>query len=321
MQNDYFSVPTDIFQDILRQPENYLRFYTYDGRQCAQHIDKSEKSYSLKIDKSIQSKIIADLVLVGGNNKPLQGNYFGGSTRDFVLPHLKMTYLLKFDLEKCFNSITYEQFEKSANNKVEDLNIIKALYFKPNLVVGLSASSLLAHVVLSRVIDSYINKLIHGSKFSNKAISYTRFYDDIFLSSDDYEALAEIKRLVSKHLESNGFSVNLKKTSLGKMENATILKNRINNHKIYVGKRFKNNLRLIMHYYSPDSSDLASTDRTISQLRIILGKIAHILRTETTPAKKWFELERHYSLELDRFKDIRNDILSGGINDVFFELQ
>lgn len=315
MQNDYFSVPRDIYEDVLHHPDSYLHYYTYDGRECARHLDKSEQSPSLKIDKKIFEDIRHTLFL-NPSRKRLQGNFCGASLSEFVHPHLESTYLLKFDIVRCFNSVTYDLFEQSANGRLDNLDMVKAVYFKPNLMVGLSASSIIAEVVLVKIVDNFINALLHSKEYTGKNIIYTRFYDDIYLSANDRDCLAEVQAKITQQLTANGFTTNQKKTSLSKVENSTILKNRISNGRICVGKRFKNNLRLQMHFYRGDATDLDTIQKTIAELNSIIGKIAHILRTETNPAKKWVELEGQYTTELHEFDAMRTAILMENMGDL-----
>ena len=76
MQNDYFSIPRDLYEDIHQNPGAYLSYYDYHGRQCAKHVDASEKSISLKIDKKVSEDVKRSFENILAA-KRLQGNLGG----------------------------------------------------------------------------------------------------------------------------------------------------------------------------------------------------------------------------------------------------
>lgn len=300
MQNDYFSIPKDFYIGLLNKPERYFDYYDYDGRHCAKHLTR----YSQPVDKKIYEDIKREF-FSKNDRKNVQGNFNGYKQSDFIEPHIKSKYLLKLDIAKCFNSITFEMFEDSVRGRLQNMDLVKSMYFKPNLVVGLSASPTISEVVLLRVVDSFINKLLN-SKYKRDSIKYTRFYDDIFISGDSLEALKDIKQTLIKELAKNGLNINLKKTSLSKTDNSSILQAKINNKEINAGKKIKNNLRLQIYRYEVyeiDYEDLLDVTSVIGIVHGILGKLTHIIQIESSPSDKWYKYRLNYIDELDRLKE------------------
>lgn len=285
MQNDYLSVPKDIYAELINDPGKYLKYYEYNGRFCAQHKKKNHESYSLKADKKIFEDIKRDY-FSNRTSVSLRGSFGGARLSQFVTPHISQKYLLKVDIVKCFNSVTYEKFEETAGKGLKNRDFIESFYFKPNLLVGLCSSALIAEVVLKKVVDSYLNKILHND-FKKQNIIFTRFYDDIYISGNSKEVLEDIKTKLTGQLEDNEFKVNTKKTSIKKIENSVILKRHVNNGQLSVGRKYKNNLRLRMHYYTADDTTLEKIVESMSESRAIVGQISYILQNETNPSPKW----------------------------------
>lgn len=297
---------------MLKSPNTYIHHYKYDGRYCAKHITRFTQPVDKKIFEDIKREFFSQ-------NKPskLQGNFNGDKPKEFILPHLKSKYLLKFDIVKCFNSITYELFEKCSANKIDNMDMIKSLYFSPNLVVGLSSSAIISEVVLVKIIDNFINALLNSKEYKSLDVKYTRYYDDIYLSGDDKVALSSLKVKIIKQLSDNGLTVNLKKSSLSKTDNSIILKAKINQQNISIGRKFKNNLRLQIHkheVYNMDTIDLETVSINIGLIHEVLGKVSHIINTETNPSKKWINVRRAYIEELDNMKSLRDELMAEAFN-------
>lgn len=310
MNNDLFSLSKADHAAIVGKPDDYFTYYEFNGRTCARHIKNGPLSPSKKIDKKIFENIRRDLRATG-NKTPYQGNFNGGDMRDFISPHLKNAYILKIDVESFYNSISFSEFETVAGKDYPDLEAIKNIYFKPNLIVGLAASAVIAEKFIQKIADNYINAFIY-SEPERKGLSYTRFYDDIFVSSNGADILQELKKSVSAHLKTHGLRFNEKKTKIMKTENSVILNNRINNGEVNVGKRFKNNLRLQLHRHNPSTDTLEETYAAIREVHSIIGKISYIVRSETKPSKKWINLHVEYLAALEEYKERRDEFIYEG---------
>jgi len=310
MNNDLFSLSKADYIAIVGKPDDHFAYYEFNGRKCARHIKNGPLSSSKKVDKKIFENIRRDLRATG-NKTPYQGNFNGGDMRDFISPHLKNVYILKIDIESFYNSIAFSEFKTIVGKDYPDLAAIKNIYFKPNLIVGLAASPVIAEKFIQKIVDSHINAFIHGEP-ERKGLSYTRFYDDIFVSSNETAMLEELKKSVNTHLKTHGLRFNKKKTRIMKTENSVILNNRINNGEVNVGKRFKNNLRLQLHRHNPNTDTLEDTYTTIREVHAIIGKVSYIIRTETKPSKKWVSLHAAYLTALEEYKERRDQLIYEG---------
>lgn len=310
MLYDLFSLTDEEYTDVVNNPEKHIIYYEFNGRKCARHGERGPHISSQKVDKKIFEDLRRDLKDTGSNTRYL-GNFNGGSMQGFVIPHIKNKFILKLDIQLFFNSIDFSTFESVVGKDYQHLSAIKKIYFKPKLLVGLASSAVIAEKVIQKVVDNYINAFIH-SKDEYKTAIYTRFYDDIYVSSNDKRVLTDLMGLIEKQLDQYGFRLNSKKTKIIKVENALILNNRINRGNINVGKKFKNNLRLQIHHYHPDTSSLEETYRTIQSLHALIGRLAYIVRVETSPSRKWVSLHNRYLEDLEEYKEIRDRYIYEG---------
>jgi hypothetical protein len=310
MNNDLFSLSEVDFNDVISNPGAHFLYYKFDGRDCARHVNNGPLSPSKKVDKKIFENIRRDLRATG-NKAPYQGNFNGGDIRNFIDPHLKKTYILKIDLKSFYNSIGFSAFEQVAGADYPDLAAIKSIYFSPNLLVGLAASSVIAEKFIQKIIDGHINTFIH-KKAEYQGASYTRFYDDIYVSSDSTNMLEELKKSMAAHLKKHNLQFNEKKTRTEKIENSLILKRRVNKGQVNVGRRFKNNLRYQLHRHNPNTDTLEDTYRTIREVHAIIGKLSYIIRIETKPSHKWIAIYNEYMAALDEHKAVRDQQIHEG---------
>lgn len=113
-----------------------------------------------------------------------------------VVPHQNHRFLLKLDFENFFPSITSNKFQLFMNEKgfsIEDISIMSNVLFKRSskenlfcLAIGAPSSPNVSNLMMYRV-DEEINKLCIA-----KGITYTRYADDISLSTNEPNLLAQL---------------------------------------------------------------------------------------------------------------------------------
>lgn len=124
--------------------------------------------------------------------------------------HKGSNYILHTDIEKFFNNINathLEQLLQNRNLSNDDINLIeKIVLYKGHLVIGSVASPVISNCIMYNFDNELFKKL---SKDYN--IKYTRYADDIIISSPDYIP-KEIIDIIACILDKYGFSINRKKT-------------------------------------------------------------------------------------------------------------
>ncbi|MGX9461050.1 retron St85 family RNA-directed DNA polymerase [Shewanella sp. A14] len=124
------------------------------------------------------------------------------SIKDNALVHVKNQYLLKMDFLNFFNSIDDQLlFERLLHHKIEidDLTLIKSLLFwsplktiegKHILSVGAPTSPMISNFILYEF-DDVITTIC-----SSLNVSFSRYADDLFFSTDEEDVLKNIPTIV-----------------------------------------------------------------------------------------------------------------------------
>jgi hypothetical protein len=63
-----------------------------------------------------------------------------------------------------------------------------------------------------------------------------------------------------------------------------------------------------------DTIDLETVSINIGLIHEVLGKVSHIINTETNPSKKWINVRRAYIEELDNMKSLRDELMAEAFN-------
>lgn len=136
----------------------------------------------------------------------------GNSVKKNALIHKNSNYMLHLDITNFFESITHYHLDKLLkkvdNINSKDIELIKNIVFYNGkyLVVGSVSAPMISNCVMYDIDQEIINKCIKG-----KQLIYTRYADDIIISSRDYIDESIIKDIM-KILEKNKFNLNNSKT-------------------------------------------------------------------------------------------------------------
>lgn len=136
----------------------------------------------------------------------------GNSIKKNALMHKNSNYILHLDIEHFFESITSYHIDKLLNkiNNLDDNDktLIKdiILFNGKYLVIGSVASPIVANCVMYDIDLKIFNNCI-----KNTDLIYTRYADDIIISSKSY-INKEIINEISSILQDNNLKLNTKKT-------------------------------------------------------------------------------------------------------------
>ena len=142
---------------------------------------------------------------------------------DAIDDHLKSNHFIKLDIHHFFESITLDLFlniyGSRFNNKWKE--ILSGCFYKGSLSIGFVTSPILSDYFMSdfdKAIEEYIS--------NNPKLHYSRYSDDMLLSSEDnIEELNKLFDFVKTKLEEMGLELNekkLKRVSISKEKNNSI---------------------------------------------------------------------------------------------------
>ncbi len=250
--------------------------------------------------KSVQRKI-ADRLLVMEEISPYATAYAADTNiKSNALPHLRKEKILKLDIYKFFDSVSYIQVKDKAfpkNRYSENIRILLAMlcYYKDSLPQGAPTSPTISNIIM-RDFD-----LTVGAFCEERGINYTRYCDDMTFSGDfDGE---EVIAFVRAELKKNGFLLNLKKIKSVKRGEIQRVTGIVVNEKLNVGKDYKREIRSAVYYCKKYgvSSHLLKTGNVKTPeefLRSLLGKINYVLNIS-------------YSEEFAEYKKFALELLNG----------
>lgn len=145
------------------------------------------------------------------------------SIKDCISKHIGNIHFVKLDISKYFESIRYKNFIKIYNDELKNKilskvkmpigfssnmfyfanSLIGHCFYKYRLPIGFSSSP--------KISDIYLLSL--DRKFeNNKKVIYTRYADDILISSNDQKSLNKAYLVILKELKLKNLKLNNKKT-------------------------------------------------------------------------------------------------------------
>lgn len=244
----------------------------------------------------------------------------GKSTLTNAKLHEGRKYILKIDLSNFFESINvrrvcaafkwmgYEKNVASCLAKLctttinyhkytllDEQEDVQELFYElmqkdePFLVQGAPSSPGLANIVCGRL-DMRINRLSQ-----EKGFNYSRYADDMTFSADDVVSLPKIS-LIRKIVESEGFTLNEKKTELLHQGNKQMVTGLLVDEKVRVPGRYKRDIMRHIHFCRKFGGR-EHFNRIRPQMAFgrewLEGRIKYVYSIEPNVAKKmWEEYER-----------------------------
>ncbi len=232
--------------------------------------------------KSIQ-KSIAWNILAYDEISPYASAYrLCGSTKNNAKQHVGKELVMKCDIRKFFDNITFPMLRKRVfpEERFSTANsiLLSALCVYSNAIPqGAPTSPAISNIIL-RDFDYRV-----GAWCEERHITYTRYCDDMTFSGSFIPG--EVKQFIAKELRKEGFFLNDKKTVIlhpgQKMEVTGI----VVNEKLSIPKAYKKALRQELYYckkYGIESHIKMSgfNENTEKYRKKLLGKVNYILSVE-----------------------------------------
>ncbi|MBQ2258039.1 MAG: RNA-directed DNA polymerase [Lachnospiraceae bacterium] len=232
--------------------------------------------------KTIQKSIAKNLLAYEEVSPYAIAYRFGGSTKANAAPHVGHPVILKMDIRKFFDHITYPMVKEKVfpeKKYAESNRILLSILcvYDHTIPQGAPTSPAISNIILREYDD------IVGKWCENQAITYTRYCDDMTFSGD-FEP-APVIAFVKKALFEQGFFVNNKKTVVlrnGQRKEVTRI---IVNQKISVPASYKKSLRQELYYCEKFGIEshlkhIKANENEEHYIERLLGRVNYILSVE-----------------------------------------
>ncbi len=178
----------------------------------------------------------------------------GRSVVTNATPHVNKRYVIKFDINNFFPSISKDRFvelmqEKGLATREFATLLSRYCFYKEKLPQGGATSPVISNIVFLNT-DMLLLEMARELD-----LTYTRYSDDLTFSSNHYVRMGALTKRVSGLLSDSGFVINRKKTRFLRKSDRQKVTGVITNEKLSVDRRYINNLRAIIHNYQHRSRD------------------------------------------------------------------
>ena len=227
------------------------------------------------VDKKIMSAV-RDVVVSIYNPKHSIISRSEKSVYEVVNRHAHRKYILRADIRGYYSHIQYKMVDDALKNTNIPLDIIKTIYFNETgtgLRKGFLASPMISELIGVRIIDNLIERCIYTSSAKKGSVIYSRYYDDILLSSDSKDDLRNIEKMMVESLSQIGLPVNEKKTKLVCVQSSLILGLRVHDGVVSPPAKFRKimRLRVFLAYKSYGECDFRRVE-SIEGTMVLIGK-------------------------------------------------
>ena len=227
--------------------------------------------------KSVQNLIKAKIVDCVDTHECSTGYRKGASIVDNAQVHVGKRVILNLDIESFFTSISLMRVSGffSSLGYSDDVAIALAQLccFEHALPQGAPTSPGLANLICHKL-DRRLQGLAR-----NKRIQYTRYCDDITLSSDD-KISPNFVELIKQIIADEGFKVNEEKTRVLSQRTCQIVTGLTVNQKVSIPRAKRRNMRAAMHQ-AAQSESVSDSER-----KRLEGFDSYMQMVKRTPGSK-----------------------------------
>lgn len=204
----------------------------------------------------------------------------GVNIRDAVLPHVNNRYFYQTDVANFFGSITKDLVEKALMTRLNDVPIsdlqnfvpaiLELVTYEDNLPLGFPTSPTISNICLFDF-DTQL-----AARCEQMSIVYTRYADDIILSSNEDDALKQLAVLVEDLLKEyvhQDININASKTRYLKRGQKIKLLGLVvlPNGQISIDKADKNEIETLLHLYLLDDSKFLEYSTYVKNSKTKMG--------------------------------------------------
>lgn len=214
------------------------------------------------------------------------------SIKDNANVHLNRKFILCMDVESFFDNITVKQVEKCfVENKIEPQ--LAALFAKIVTLNGALPQGAPTSPVISNSHLYEFDGLISKYCMDNN-LSYSRYADDLTISSDDYGPLKKVENLISEKLSSYQLKLNQKKTRIVSSNSCQIVTGvAINNGELRPSRKHRKAVRALFHK--------AEVEKNVEILPKLYGHLNYLKSFNNGDTPK--NIQKYQSI-IDKLKNI-----------------
>ncbi len=235
-----------------------------------------------KFMKSVQKSIARNLLAYEEISPYAMAYRPCGSTRANARPHVGAPMVMKLDVRKFFDHITYPMVKEKvfSSEKYSESNrvLLSVLcVYSHTTPQGAPTSPAISNIIL-RDFDNRV-----GDWCDKRNISYTRYCDDLTFSGEFNPS--EVKAFVKEELFKEGFFLNSKKTVVLRNGQRKEITGIVVNEKTSVPAEYKKRIRQELFYCQKYGIDehvkrLGLCESGESYARKLLGRINYVLSVE-----------------------------------------
>lgn len=232
--------------------------------------------------KSVQKSIVRNLLAYEEISPYATAYHIGGSTRKNAQPHMGASVILKMDIKKFFDHISYPMVKAkvfTADKYSEANRVLLSVLciYNEHTPQGAPTSPYISNIIM-KDFDNCV-----GAWCDERGIKYTRYCDDMTFSGDFDPK--EVKSYVSREIQREGFYVNNKKTVIVRDGRRKEITGIVVNDKVSIPNTYKKKIRQEIYYckkYGMDShlNRKGTNESTNHYLRKLLGRTNYILSVE-----------------------------------------
>ena len=265
-------------RDFINSP---IKFLFWSGSYWS-HIDNQRNSQSKLLDKWVDSSLAR---YFENHKDPLDSRIYplefkkNYAIKDIVTEHIHNRFLLRLDISKYFETISFDMVEDKLPESLKFL--LKPIYFDINntLKRGLHASPRIAEII-GKKIDNKIKGVMFRENLTS-SVKYTRYCDDLQFSGDNRAILRSVEAFVRQEMKNIGLIINEGKTKIVPINSNQILGLRVHDGKIIVSKRYRNRARIRFFnaqksYDMCDKKSKYSLLKTIQKIESAIGTLNHL---------------------------------------------
>lgn len=219
-------------EEYLKNPDKFVYPFEIKEKNKIRTIITYEKDINGEMFREFHEQLLVELE----NNFKSSNLSFaykkGYCTKDAVEKHLKSDLFIKLDISSFFESISFEKFKDKIKSTNFDIKSLECCFYKDNLSLGFVTSPKISDIYLHNLdtqIEEKINHIVKKDTYSKKGLIYSRYCDDILISSygfEDYNKLRDLKKFIIDKLKKDfNLEINKKKEKkfdLSSMKNTSV---------------------------------------------------------------------------------------------------
>lgn len=274
-------IPESLIREALTNSRRQVKIFTIPKRDGGKRIIH----HPSRRLKTIQYWLIQNIFKYITISEHAAAYREGQSIVDNAKKHLDNSLFIKTDLENFFPSITYKDFRpyladwhKQANpawqlnSKAENLINQVCFYKNDSLVIGYPCSPVISNIVMRDFDERLFSKL---KAVGAKDTKYSRYADDIIVSSKSKSKSKELFSILSKEISSctsPNIKINQNKTRFGSSLSGTAFVTGLkitHDRRIIVRKDYKDQLRLLLSLANKGKLSTADYQKTLGHLNYV----------------------------------------------------